>query len=304
MTQVGQRNRDWLVIVGVNLTATLWLFWQHYKGQTTAETTLIAAPIVLVVLNSVMLRGIRAKNRRQQLDTPTSLIVTAILLACAATGSLWAAFHGGLGGNELMNEVVSSKPLTAIRPERKAILVQLLRTRLQNSRDYDVAVLQIKPTPPPLYSAQSFENDTVMQAVMSHVQKVASLDISYAEKQQDAMNEFRTRMSKADPAYLQSFEAELPGRVDEYGQMASLEKEWLKATSDLYDFVGANYGKIRLNKDQLAFSDPNVKANFDDKKKCATDLWNKILATEKEQAERQKKALGGVSASKWGLTGD
>jgi len=304
MTQVSQRNRDWLVVVGVNLTATGWFFWQHYRGQTTAETTLIAAPIVFVILNSVMLRGIRAKNRRQQLDTPTSQIVTAILLASAATGSMWAALHEDLGGKELMNEVVSSKPLSAIRPERKAILVQLLRTRLQNSRDYDAAVLQIKPTQPPVYSAQSFENDKVMQSVMSHVQNVASLDISYEVKQQDAMNEFRTRMSKADPAYLQSFEAERPGRVDEFGRMASLEKEWLEATSNLYEFVVANRGKIRLNKDQLAFSDPKVKADFDDKKQHAIDLLSKVRDTENEQAERQKKALGGVPASKWGLMGD
>jgi hypothetical protein len=290
MTQMSQRNRDWLIVIGVNLTAAFWLFWQHARGDSSAKTTLITTPIVFAVLNTVALLNIRAKNRRQQTVTPASLIVAATLLALAASGSLWAVLHKDLGDNELINLAASSKPISAIRPAWRGILVQLLRERLHNSRDYDAAVLRMKPISPPLYSAESFENENVIESVLSQTQAVGSLSISYADKQQEAMNEFRSAMSKADPAYLESFVAERRGIDDEYGKYALLARQWLDATKALYNFAAVNHKMIRLNGSQLVFSDPKIKVSFDEQKERSVDLLNKMLAAEKEQEERQKKA--------------
>jgi hypothetical protein len=305
MTQMSQRNRDWLIVIGVNLMTTFWLFWQHARGDATAKTTLLTAPIVFAVLNAAVLFSIRAKNRRQQLITPPSLVVAAIILALVAIGCLWAALHGDLHfSHEILDEAVSSKPISAIQPESRAILVQLLRTRLQNSRDYDAAFSRLKPITPRIYSAESFENDNVIKSVMNQVREVASLDISYADKQQDAMNEFRIKMSKADPAYLESFEAQRRDIDDQFGKAASEEKEWLEVTSDLYDFATANHKIIKLNGNQLVFSDPTIKASFNDKKKHSADLLDKIRATEKEEEQRQRKALPDVPFLKLGLRGN
>jgi hypothetical protein len=252
-----------------------------------------------------MLLSIRAKNRRLQLTTPTNLVVAAITLAAVASGCFWAALHRDLDfSHEILDEAASSKPISAIKPERRAILVQLLRTRLQNSREYNADASRFKPITPALYSAESFEDENVIQSVKSQVEAAASRDITYSNQQQDAMNEFRTKMSKADPAYLESFDAQRKGMDDEYAKASSQIAQWLEATVDLYDFVAANHKTIKLNGNELAFSDPTIKASFDDKKKHSTDLLDKIRATEKAQEERQRKALPDVSLSKLGLRGN
>jgi hypothetical protein len=162
-----------------------------------------------------------------------------------------------------LDEAASSKPISTIKPESRAILVQLLRTRLQNSREYNAAASRFKPITPALYSAESFENENVIQSVKSQVEAAASLDISYADKQQEAMDEFRTRMSKGNTAYLASFEAHRKG-ADEFAKALLQEKEWIEATDALYDFAVANQKMMKLRGNQLVFSDPRVKATFED----------------------------------------
>ena len=241
-----------------------WLFWQHARRDASAKTTLIATPIVFAILNAVMLFSIRAKNPRLQLTTPTSLVVTAITLAVVASGCFWTALHQDLDFSQaILDEAASSKPISTIKPESRAILVQLLRTRLQNSREYNAAASRFKPITPALYSAESFENENVIQSVKSQVEAAASLDISYADKQQEAMDEFRTRMSKGNTAYLASFEAHRKG-ADEFAKALLQEKEWIEATDALYDFAVANQKMMKLRGNQLVFSDPRVKATFED----------------------------------------
>lgn len=291
------------MVIGVNLMTAFWLSWQHARGNATTKTILIATPIAFGIPNAATLLGIRAKNRRLQLTTPTSLVVTAIILAVVACGCFWAALHRGLDSTQsILDEAVSSKPISAIKPQSRAILVQLLRARLENSREYNADAARFKPIEPALYSAESFENENVIQSVKSQVQAAASLDVSYAGKQQEAIDEFRARMSKADPAYLESFEAQRKGADDEFAKALLQEKQWLDATNGLYDFAAANQKTIKLKGNQLYFLDPKVKATFEGDKQHAVDLLNKVRAMEKDQAERQKKALPDVPLSKLGLT--
>lgn len=282
-----------------------WLFWQHARGDASARTTLIATPVAFAVLNIVMLLSIRAKNRRLQLTTPISLVITAIILAVVASGCCWAALHQALDFSQaILDEAVSSKPISDIKPERRAILVQLLRTRLQNSREYHAAASQFKPITPALYSAKSFENESVIQSVKNQVEAAAALDITYAGKQQEAMDEFRARMSKADPAYLESFEAQRKDADNEFAKALLQEKQWLQATNALYDFAAANRKMMKVKGDQLVFSDPAVKATFEDDKEHSVDLLNKVQAVEKQQAERQENAIPDVPFSRLRLRGD
>jgi hypothetical protein len=200
-----------------------------------------------------------------------------------------------------LDEAASSKPINAIKPESRAILVRLLRTRLQNSREYSAAASRFKPITPALYSTESFENEDVIQSVKSQVGAAASLDISYAGKQQEAMDDFRARMTKADPAYLESFEAQRKGADDEFAKALLQEKQWLEATNALYDFASANQKIMKLKGNQLVFTDSRVKAIFEDDKAHSVDLLNKVQAMEKQQGERQEKAMPNGSLSKLGL---
>jgi hypothetical protein len=301
MTQMSQRSRDWLIVIVTNLTAAFWLLW-HARGEMSGETTLKSTPIVFVLLNAVVLWSIRTKNRRHQLTTPPSLVITAIISAVLASGCLWAVLHRDLDfSHEILSEAVSSTPITHIKPESRAILVQLLRTRLQNSREQAAAASRFKPITPALYSAESFANESVIQSVKSQVDAAASFDLSYADKQQAAMNEFRERMSKADPAYLESFESQRKEANDEFAKASLQEKQWLDATTALYDFAALNHRVMGLQGNQLVFSDSRVKASFEVKKAHAVDLLNTLQAMQKQQAERQEKALPDVPLSKMGL---
>jgi hypothetical protein len=302
MNQVSQRTRDWIVVVGVNAVTAGSLFWQHARGEASAKATIIAAPIVFLLLNAVMLRSIRAKSHRLQLTLPKSLVIVAALLAIGGSASFWAALHNEWDDNELVNEVLSSKPIAAIRPERKAIVVQFYRTRLQNSRAYEAAAQGLKPIAPPLYSTASFANESVIQSALGQAKAAVSLDIDFAQKQETALDQFRSRMSKVDPEYLRSFEASRQTlEHEERGSIPQLN-QWLDATTDLYSFVGANIKAVSVKDNQLVFADPKVKATFDAKKKRAVDLLQEVRGSEREGEERQDKALSEIPSA--GLKGN
>jgi hypothetical protein len=58
---------------------------------------------------------------------------------------------------------------------------------------------------------------------------------------------------------------------------------------------------MKLEGNQLVFSDPRVKATFEDDKEHSVELLNKVQAVEKQQAVRQEKAIAHVPLSKLGL---
>jgi hypothetical protein len=300
MTQVTQRTMDWLLVIVGNLSTAFWLFWQHARGGTSAETTMITTPIVFVIVDVTVLLSIRAKNHSKQLKIPASLILTAVLLALTASGSLWASLRQDLYGNELLNEANSSKPISEIRPERNAILVQLLRARLRNSRETVAATKTMKPIAPALYSPGSFENESVIRSVISQVETAASFDINNAEKQETAMTEFRARMSKADPAYLALFETNRKKEEDEDRQALTQEKEWYEATIDLYKFAAANQKAIKIEEHRVALADPKLQAIFDKKKEHSAELLGRVQAAEKKLADRQEK-FSSMPLAKMGL---
>jgi hypothetical protein len=291
---------DWLLVIVVNFSTAFWLFWQHARGGTSAETTIITTPIVFVITNVALFLGIRAKNRRKQLKTPATLIVTALLLALSASGFLWASLHQDLNGNDLLNEANSSTPISEIRPERNAILVQLIRTRLRNSREIVAAAKAMKPIAPPLYSSGSFANESVIRSVINQVETAAALDFNNAEKQEMAMDEFRARMSQADPAYLTSFEAQRKTEEYEDRQALSQEKEWFEATIDLYNFAAANQEAMKIERDHVVVSNSKLQSIFDNKKKESAQLLERVQATEKKMSERQEKSSS-MPLAKMGL---
>ena len=61
-------------------------------------------------------------------------------------------------------------------------------------------------------------------------------------------------------------------RDDEFAKALWQEKQWLEATNALYDFAAANQKIVKLKGNQLIFSDPRVKATFEDHKSHSVDL--------------------------------
>ncbi|MGA9498527.1 MAG: hypothetical protein WBV41_21880 [Terriglobales bacterium] len=142
----------------------------------------------------------------------------------------------------------------------------------------------------------------MIQSVLGQTKAAVSLDIDFAQKQEAALDQFRSSMSKVDPEYLRSFEASRkPLEDEERGSIPQLN-QWLDATTDLYSFVAANSKAASVKENQVVFADPELKATFDAKKKRAVDLLREVRGSERQGEERQDKALSEIPSA--GLKGN
>jgi hypothetical protein len=177
--------------------------------------------------------------------------------------------------NEYVDLAFSDVPLSQIHPERKALVVELIRRKAANSREYDIDASQAKPLSPPLYSPESFASKDAIADTMGQLKKATDSDFAYRAKQQDAEADFRKRMSEVDPQYLATFDSNLE-KADE-ASMSNLEQQWFSTTSALYQYAAAHQKEIEVRNGNLKFNTTAVQIEFNQRQELSKTLYAKFL---------------------------
>jgi hypothetical protein len=287
--------KDWLLLACVNLTVPIVVAWKRHSGDASAAVAVVSGLVSLAVLNTVFTALIRARDRRQGRASRHGLAVATVGLAIfsALVTSVFA--FSTSAQNDYLQLALSSTPLGEIHPKQKALVVELIRRRAENSRAYERTIAEIKPISPPLYSADSFANQNVIRLVSTEYSKDSDIDFSYGAQQQQVMNEFRDKMTKVDPTYLKSFEAARQEQEASEAEAGKLQRECVAATLSLYDYAAIHSKDITFKNGQLVFSAESVRLQFSeqlDNSKALYTKWQSVLQGLVKRQQQLRSASG------------
>ncbi len=275
MYKMSRNSLDWLIVSCANLTVPLMMAWKRGSGELNTTTAIVSGFVALSVVNLAVIVSIRARNKRHGQTTSRALIFGAIVLAVASATLTALAVSSIPAHNEYVDLAFSNVPLSHIHPERKALVVELIRRKAANSREYDIAASQTKALSPPLYSPESFASEDAMADTMGQLKRATDSDFAYRAKQQDAVADFRKRMSEVDSQFLTTFDGDLE-QADE-ASMSKLEQQWFSATSALYAYAAAHQKEIEVRNGKLKFNTTAVQIEFNRRQEFSKTLYAKFL---------------------------
>jgi len=292
MPSLSRRQIDWFILGCVDLTVPAMLAWKRHTGAVSVDVAALSGFIVLSLLNTFFLLAIIRRNKRQSLPTPKSLLVGAIALASFSALVTTLAVALVPEHNGYLQLALSSIPLNDIQPERTRLVVELLRRRAANSSENNLLLADVKKNPisPSLYSPESFADVNAIHRTTSRLQQIVTAELDYDAKQQQAMDDFRAKMGKADPDYLKAWDDSEREQESVEAKTIAREKEWVASVLDLYDFASNHVDSIRLRQGRVEFSKSALGEEFDQKQSLSKALQEKFSDLENELAQRQKQA--------------
>jgi hypothetical protein len=154
---------DWIAIIAIDIGAIGTTVWKYRIGDISPRLGLISGIIAVVGLSFIYLFGVGVRNRRLGLSTPGSLMLGGVGCGLLSCSGIWLMLGNEMSANDIMVTALSSKPISEIRPEEKALVVQFFRREIERDREYKQRILQRKSPEFPIFSNASFANPTIMQ---------------------------------------------------------------------------------------------------------------------------------------------
>ncbi len=269
-------RNDWILVVALNIGAFGTAVWKYRNGECAPHVALASGVLASVALTAVLLLTVRVRNRRMGRVTPRSFVIGSLVCSAITVNGLWLTLGNEMTGKDFMMTALSSKPISEIRPEEKALAVQFLRKWLKRNADYEQTLSQMKPLEPPIFSNRSFSSLTIMQQELAGLKKAVELDFTlYAQHEHD-LGEFRSAMKERHQADLNSFNSIILSKEESWEEIVSLDGQLLRATIDLYDFAAQNPENIRYVNGNLISHDAGIWNTFAEKRKTCISLVQRL----------------------------
>jgi hypothetical protein len=275
MDAASRKPLDWLVVLCINLPIPLMMVWKRGHGELGVAAAIISGLAALALVNIAAIVGIRVRNRRQGRPNSLKFVLCTLTAAVASASVMTLGVTSVRPRNEYIDLAFSSVPLNQIHPERKALVVELIRRKAANSHEYDAIAGQTKALSPSLYSPESLSSSDVIGRTMEQLEHAADADLAYYAKQQEADKEFRTKMGEADRQFLEDFDSLNSEDVAEAAIM-QLEQQWLSSTSALYAYAAEHQREIELRDGKLKFSSTAVQMEFNKREEYSKTLYDKL----------------------------
>jgi hypothetical protein len=281
-------GRDWLILGCVNVAVPVTSTWERYIGEASARDALIGGLAAICLANVTVILATSTRNGHRAKAALRGFVLGSIgLAALAAAGTVIGASMVP-GQNEYLRLALSGSPLDKIHPEQKALVVELIRKQLANSKELERAAGKTKPISPPLFSPASFADISVIRSVSQAYRDATEVDFVYADQQDQGFSEFRTKMAKVDPGYLKSFERAEHDREESTASTLTLEHDCLTATLDLYSYAAVHTKEIAVKNGELVFSNDGVRRDFSTKLEDSKALFDELQATVQQEIRTQE----------------
>ena len=284
----------WIVIGCVNITIPLVIFWNVHTGEINRSVALYTSWICFVGFNVMCLFGAWSRDRRRGRPPSRKLIVqvAGVALPLALLTTIYVDLRAP--ENSYAALAMSDTPLDSIQPEWKRLVVQLIRERAANSKEYESEAAHMQPISPPLYSPESFASVEVMTRTAQELQHAFELDDAYAARLRESMANFREKMRAVDPAYLQAWESARTNEEDAEANIFALEGKWDQSVRVLYEYAAAHQGSIRVRNGSLDFSSPPIKAEFESDERASEELQRELQMAREALVQNQQRARSAI----------
>ena len=275
------------ILIVINLSIPVFVLLQRNSVDLTDRAYIWVGWISAVLLNVVFLTAMHLRTRHtvQMVSRRSILIasVLAILSGLITTVSISESRH-----DDYLELAQSNIPLSKIQPERKRLLVELIRRDVANSAENNRISKTIKPISPPLYSVNSFASKEAMKSTSSQLKNDYAIDCSYANAKHQAMQDFHDKMLKVDPEYLREFESRRHDDDVLEASIESAEARWVTSALNLYDYAIAHASTISAdNNGHLVISDQEARKSLLDQITASTALQQAMLNERAKAVNKQ-----------------
>jgi predicted anti-sigma-YlaC factor YlaD len=239
------RRITWLLVL-VNLSVPAFVFFQR-NGNDLGDTKSIwigwisASLLTTVLVISTYLRLPLGRRR-----IPKSIVLTSLALV-VLSGIITTVSISATPSDNYLAVALSDTPLNSIKPDRKRLMVELIREEKAASDENSRIAHSMKPISPALYSVESFANKAAMESTSSQLKQAYDIDQTYAMAKLKARRAFHDKMQKVDPAFLRGVETKMQEEDSTEALIEEDEAKWVSSALSLYDYTATHASNISVN---------------------------------------------------------
>lgn len=245
-TKVVYRRIAWLLLV-VNLAVPACVLLQRNGNHLTDAANIWVGWICSTMLTAMLVIGTYLRLPVDRRRIPTSMVLTSLGLV-VLSGLITTVSIDSSPSDNYLAVALSDTPLNKIEPDRKRLIVELIRQNKAASDENTRIAKTMKPISPTLYSVDSFANKRAMESTSSQLKQAYGIDKAYAVAMHEARQAFHDQMQKVDPDYLRGFESRMQESDSLEASIEAEESTWVASALSLYDYAAAHSSDISLNK--------------------------------------------------------
>jgi hypothetical protein len=260
-TKAVYRRIAWLLLV-VNLAVPAFVMVQRNGNHLTDAANIWVGWISATMLTVMLVVGTYLRLPVDRRKVPRSMVLTSLALV-VLSGLITTVSIESSPSDNYLAVALSDTPLNKIKPDRKRLIVELVRQNKAASDENSRIAKTMKPISPALYSVDSFANKTAMESTFSQLKQAYDIDKAYAVAKHEARQAFHDQMQKIDPDYLRGFDSRMQEDDSLEASIEAEESMWVASALSLYDYAAAHASDISLNKDgHLAIASEELKQNL------------------------------------------
>ncbi|HTF62935.1 MAG TPA: hypothetical protein VK638_09515 [Edaphobacter sp.] len=250
MPEVGEtktvfRRIAWLLIL-INLSVPAFVFFQRNGNNLSDTANIWVGWISATVVTAMLVVGTYLRLPTDRRQIPRSIVLTSLALV-VLSGLITTISIAASPSDNYLAVALSDTPLNKIKPDRKRLVVELIRQNKAASNENSRIAKSMKPISPALYSGDSFASKAAMESTSSQLKQAYDIDQAYAAAKHQARQDFHDKMQRVDPDYLRGFESRMQ---DDDALEASIEAEeakWVASALSLYDFAATHASGITVD---------------------------------------------------------
>ena len=260
-TKAAYRRITWLLLV-VNFAVPAFVLVQRNGNHLTDAANIWVGWISATMLTVMLIFGTYLRLPADHRQIPRRMVLTSIALA-VLSGLITTISIASSPSDNYLAVALSDTPLNNIKPDRKRLIVELVRQNKAASDENSRIAKTMNPISPALYSVDSFANKTAMESTSSQLKQAYDIDKGYAVAKHEARQAFHDQMQKIDPDYLRGFDSRMQEDDSLEASIEVEESQWVASALNLYDYAAAHASDISLNKDgHLAIASEELKQNL------------------------------------------
>jgi hypothetical protein len=259
-TKTIYRRIAWLLLV-VNLSVPAFVLFQRNGDHLTDTANIWVGWISATMLTAMLIVGTYFRLPMDRRQVPRSMVLTSLALV-VLSGLITTISIAASPSDDYLAVALSDTPLDKIKPDRKRLIVELIRKNKAASDENSRIAKTMKPISPALYSVDSFANKTAMESSSSQLKQAYDIDQAYAAAKHQARQEFHNQMQRVDPDYLRGFDSKMQEDDSLEASIEAKEAKWVASALSLYDYAAAHASDISLNDGgHLAITGEELKQN-------------------------------------------
>jgi hypothetical protein len=244
-TESVHRRITWLLIVS-NLSVPAFVFFQRDGNNLSDVVNIWVGWISAAVITTALWVGACLRLPVDRRRLPRGMVLTSLALVILS-GLITTISIAVSPGDNYLAVALSDAPLTKIKPDRKRLIVELIRRNKAASDENSRIAKSMKPVSPALYSVDSFASGVAMESTSSQLKYAYDIDQAYSAAKRQARQDFQDKMQRVDPDYLRDFESKMQKDDSLEASIEAEEAKWVKSALSLYDYAIAQAGNISVN---------------------------------------------------------